>query len=151
MDGWMEYLILFLYEVIVKNYNDSLVLVGEIYGGVSHYSAAYYSFYLFLWVSTGFGLSYPELLILYLDALHCTEAICKKMIPIHRRLSSSAIRLFFNLRPLSTKSTKHSKYEWNNAWELAWLPDDLSAKNPGPWETSDNNQSSLVLPTDVDA
>lgn len=82
----------------------------------------------------------------------------KKMIPIHRRLSSSAIRPFFNLRPLSTKSTKHGEDEWNNAWESAWLPDDLSAKNRAPWETdvnfsltSDNNQSSLVLPTDVDA
>ncbi|XP_076958195.1 protein GAMETE CELL DEFECTIVE 1, mitochondrial-like [Bidens hawaiensis] len=36
-------------------------------------------------------------------------------------------------RLLSTKSS-----EWNDAWETAWLPDDLSAKNRAPWETDVN-------------
>lgn len=81
------------------------------------------------------------------------------MIPIHRTLSFSAIRPFINLRSLSTKSTKHGDDEWNNAWESAWLPDDLSSKNRAPWETdvnfslcSDNNHDPpLVLTNDVDA
>uniref|UniRef100_A0A5B7CDZ2 Mucin-related protein n=1 Tax=Davidia involucrata TaxID=16924 RepID=A0A5B7CDZ2_DAVIN len=82
-----------------------------------------------------------------------------------QRLSSVIRRPLFNssthLRPLSTKSTtdrttKNGDDEWNAAWESAWLPEDLSAKNRAPWETdvnfslSDNNPT-LVLPSDVDA
>lgn len=83
--------------------------------------------------------------------------------PIHR-LSSIARKPLLNpttsLRSLATKSTndktaKHGDDEWNNAWESAWLPEDLSAKNRAPWETDVNfsiseNQSSLVIPSDVD-
>ncbi|KAL8188910.1 hypothetical protein R6Q57_029430 [Mikania cordata] len=39
--------------------------------------------------------------------------------------------------------------EWNDAWETAWLPDDLSAKNRAPWETDVN--FSITPPPDLDA
>nr|GEX00127.1 mucin-related protein [Tanacetum cinerariifolium] len=41
------------------------------------------------------------------------------------------------LRCLSTKATG-GRDEWNDAWETAWLPEDLSAKNRAPWETDVN-------------
>lgn len=41
------------------------------------------------------------------------------------------------VRPLSTKrTTKSGEEEWNDAWETAWLPDDLSGKSSrAPWES----------------
>ncbi|XP_057777161.1 protein GAMETE CELL DEFECTIVE 1, mitochondrial isoform X2 [Salvia miltiorrhiza] len=41
------------------------------------------------------------------------------------------------VRPLSTKRTsKTGEEEWNDAWETAWLPDDLSGKSSrAPWES----------------
>ncbi|XAR70020.1 hypothetical protein NMG60_11001834 [Bertholletia excelsa] len=70
-----------------------------------------------------------------------------------------------HLRLLSTKSTtdgitKNGDEEWNDAWEAAWLPDELSGKNRAPWETdvnfslSDNPISAstpLALPSNTDA
>ncbi|CAK9136371.1 unnamed protein product [Ilex paraguariensis] len=70
-----------------------------------------------------------------------------------------------NLRLFSTKSTTIKKSgggvdEWNDAWETAWLPEDLSAKNRASWETDVNfalsditnsASESLVLPIDADA
>ncbi|KAL7590439.1 hypothetical protein Lser_V15G35784 [Lactuca serriola] len=41
------------------------------------------------------------------------------------------------LRRLSTK-TSDGRDEWNDAWETAWLPEDLSAKNRAPWEADVN-------------
>ncbi|GJS36977.1 retrovirus-related pol polyprotein from transposon TNT 1-94 [Tanacetum coccineum] len=40
-------------------------------------------------------------------------------------------------RCLSTKATG-GRDEWNDTWETAWLPEDLSAKNRAPWETDVN-------------
>lgn len=38
--------------------------------------------------------------------------------------------------------------EWNDAWETAWLPDDLSGKNRAPWEADVNfSQDTLTNPT----
>lgn len=42
-------------------------------------------------------------------------------------------------------STKSGNDEWNDAWEAAWLPDDLSGKNRAPWETDVN----FALPDDI--
>ncbi|XP_009587613.1 protein GAMETE CELL DEFECTIVE 1, mitochondrial [Nicotiana tomentosiformis] len=42
-------------------------------------------------------------------------------------------------------STKSGDDEWNDAWESAWLPDDLSGKNRAPWETDVN----FALPGDT--
>nr|XP_043626223.1 protein GAMETE CELL DEFECTIVE 1, mitochondrial [Erigeron canadensis] len=48
--------------------------------------------------------------------------------------SSTAANHF---RRLSTKAGG-GRDEWNDAWETAWLPEDLSAKNRAPWETDVN-------------
>ncbi|KAK9114423.1 hypothetical protein Syun_021220 [Stephania yunnanensis] len=45
--------------------------------------------------------------------------------------------------------------KWNDAWESAWLPEDLSAKNRAPWETdvnfsSNEEAAAVVLPSNVD-
>ncbi|XP_052186430.1 protein GAMETE CELL DEFECTIVE 1, mitochondrial [Diospyros lotus] len=86
-----------------------------------------------------------------------------------RRFSSVIGRPLFDrtitqLRPLSTKSTggrtaKNGDDEWNEAWESAWLPEDVSGKSRAPWETDVNfslsqNASTaapFVLPSDADA
>ncbi|PWA45247.1 mucin-related protein [Artemisia annua] len=49
-------------------------------------------------------------------------------------IKSSPITTTTRLRRLSTKATG-GRDEWNDAWETAWLPEDLSAKNQAPWET----------------
>ncbi|KAG6399902.1 hypothetical protein SASPL_141387 [Salvia splendens] len=50
-----------------------------------------------------------------------------------RRLTSVALNpntAAVGVRPLSTKRpTKTGEEEWNDAWETAWLPDDLSGKS----------------------
>ncbi|KAJ6874500.1 hypothetical protein NC652_034250 [Populus alba x Populus x berolinensis] len=38
-------------------------------------------------------------------------------------------------------STKKGEDEWNDAWETAWLPEDLMAKNRAPWELDVNFSS----------
>ncbi|THG18033.1 uncharacterized protein LOC114264805 [Camellia sinensis] len=59
-------------------------------------------------------------------------------------------------RPLSTTG-KSGGDEWNDAWESAWLPEDLSGNNRPPWETdvnfSDNPSAATppLLSSDVDA
>lgn len=53
----------------------------------------------------------------------------------------------------SNEKTKNGHDEWNDAWETAWLPDDLSAKNRAPWETDVNfpsTDSNLVFPSDYE-
>lgn len=52
-------------------------------------------------------------------------------------IKSSPITTTTCLRRLSTKATG-GRDEWNDAWETAWLPEDLSAKNRAPWETDVN-------------
>ncbi|KAJ8773752.1 hypothetical protein K2173_006402 [Erythroxylum novogranatense] len=53
-------------------------------------------------------------------------------------------------RALSSKAPNNGDYEWNDAWETAWLPDDLTGKDRASWETDVNFPSATVLPTDVD-
>ncbi|KAJ4844794.1 hypothetical protein Tsubulata_034167 [Turnera subulata] len=43
------------------------------------------------------------------------------------------------LKPLSTKNNGDD--EWNDAWESAWLPDDLTPKHRAPWEADVNFRS----------
>ncbi|XP_031113190.1 uncharacterized protein LOC116016888 [Ipomoea triloba] len=61
-------------------------------------------------------------------------------------------------------SGKTGEDEWNDAWETAWLPEDLSGKNRAPWETdvnfslpddtssnvSNDNSPQNLLPPDAD-
>ena len=78
-----------------------------------------------------------------------------------RRLSTVIARSHFssaiNSRDFSTRSSSsngNGEDEWNDAWETAWLPEDLSASNQAPWETDVNfpssSASSMVLPSDAD-
>ncbi|KAG8366328.1 hypothetical protein BUALT_Bualt17G0068400 [Buddleja alternifolia] len=68
------------------------------------------------------------------------------MTPIHRLTSvlknpnlrpSAAASAAVALRPFSTtRNKKTGDDEWNDAWETAWLPDDLSGKSSrAPWES----------------
>lgn len=80
-----------------------------------------------------------------------------------RSLSSLFIRKVYanNIRPFSTTAKRGGgEEEWNDTWESAWLPEDLSAKNRAPWETDVNfsidsndtsNSSSVMLSPEVDA
>lgn len=91
------------------------------------------------------------------------------MYPV-RNLSSLFIRKVYgnNIGLFSTTAKRgggSGEEEWNDTWESAWLPEDLSGKNRAPWETdvnfsidsnenvSDNtsNSSSVVLSSEVDA
>lgn len=68
----------------------------------------------------------------------------------------------FHVRALSAKSSPTSGFakfrngddEWNDTWESAWLPEDLSPKNKAPWESDVNfptGNPTIVLPSDADA
>lgn len=56
------------------------------------------------------------------------------------------------IRALSTKPPKDGGEEWNDAWETAWLPEDLTPKNRASWEEDVNfGSEEIVLSSDVDA
>ncbi|KAJ7953790.1 Mucin-related protein [Quillaja saponaria] len=53
----------------------------------------------------------------------------------------------------SSRNTKNGDNEWNDAWESAWLPEDLKAKSRAPWETDVNfpsSDSTSVISSNVD-
>lgn len=62
-------------------------------------------------------------------------------------------RRLLSVRFLST-TKQHPEYdEWNDAWETAWLPEDLSGNKRAPWETDVNfpgDESPVVLPAEAD-
>ncbi|ONI30779.1 hypothetical protein PRUPE_1G272100 [Prunus persica] len=74
-----------------------------------------------------------------------------------QRLSSTITKTHFisstNFRPFSSNSKKGDD-DWNDAWDTAWLPPDLSGSSSrAPWETDVNfssSESSVVLPSDAD-
>lgn len=87
-----------------------------------------------------------------------------------RNLSSLFIRKLYgnNIRLFSSTAKRGGgggEEEWNDTWESAWLPEDLSGKNRAPWETDVNfsidgkdnvgdntsNSTSVVLSSEVDA
>ncbi|KAI3783849.1 hypothetical protein L1987_42937 [Smallanthus sonchifolius] len=51
-----------------------------------------------------------------------------------RLIKRQSIKMISHMRRLSTSEGD----KWNDAWETAWLPDDLSGKNRAPWETDVN-------------
>lgn len=73
-----------------------------------------------------------------------------------RRLFQFSLRRFSS-RGRSTPPAKSAgaltEEEWNDAWETAWLPDDLSARDRAPWETDVNFPSSTpaISASDIDA
>lgn len=51
-------------------------------------------------------------------------------------------------------STKNGDDEWNDAWETAWLPEDLTTKNRAPWEMDVNfssTDSTVVMSPELDS
>ncbi|XP_027361883.1 uncharacterized protein LOC113869648 isoform X2 [Abrus precatorius] len=48
----------------------------------------------------------------------------------------------------SSRGSRSGEDEWNEAWESAWLPEDLTPKTRAPWETDVNFASS---PAEADA
>ncbi|XP_061338819.1 protein GAMETE CELL DEFECTIVE 1, mitochondrial [Gastrolobium bilobum] len=52
----------------------------------------------------------------------------------------------------SGRDSRNGEDEWNEAWESAWLPEDLTPKTRAPWETDVNfpSSSSAVAVADVD-
>ncbi|OVA09041.1 hypothetical protein BVC80_9097g111 [Macleaya cordata] len=73
----------------------------------------------------------------------------------HHHLSTVITKTLFSTTHLRFKSTKkNGEDEWNDAWETAWLPEDLSAKNRAPWETDVHFSSAetiVVLPSEFDS
>lgn len=45
-------------------------------------------------------------------------------------------------RWLSSRKSRSGEDEWNEAWETAWLPEDLTPKTRAPWESDVNFPSS---------
>ncbi|XP_022776893.1 uncharacterized protein LOC111318354 [Durio zibethinus] len=76
---------------------------------------------------------------------------------IHSKLGQSHLNPTALFKNFSTKPPQKDKDDsWNDAWETAWLPDDISPKNRAPWEADVNFPSSeestrTVLSADVDA
>ncbi|XP_062111645.1 protein GAMETE CELL DEFECTIVE 1, mitochondrial [Humulus lupulus] len=73
------------------------------------------------------------------------------------RFSPAIVKLSFR----EFSSNRNDKYkdgddDWNNAWETAWIPEEVSAKSPrAPWEADVNflapSDSPIALPADVDS
>lgn len=71
-------------------------------------------------------------------------------------LRNQILRLSFFTIPkhhYSSSSKNGGGEEWNDAWESAWLPEDLSAKHRAPWETDVNfsSASEAVVVEDSEA
>ncbi|KAL5539195.1 hypothetical protein UlMin_045232 [Ulmus minor] len=58
------------------------------------------------------------------------------------------------LLPHFSTSSSNGGDDWNDAWETAWLPDDLSSKTRSPWEADvnflPNSDSPPSLPAEAD-
>lgn len=52
---------------------------------------------------------------------------------------------------LWSSSSRNGDDEWNEAWESAWLPENLTAKTRAPWESDVNFPSSSASASSLDA
>nr|KJB20425.1 hypothetical protein B456_003G147700 [Gossypium raimondii] len=79
------------------------------------------------------------------------------MYTIHSNFGKPHLNLTTLFKTLSTKPPQNGKDDsWNDAWETAWLPDDISPKNRAPWEAdvnfpSNEESAKMALSSDVDA
>ncbi|PPD66952.1 hypothetical protein GOBAR_DD36171 [Gossypium barbadense] len=79
------------------------------------------------------------------------------MYTIHSKFGKPHLNLTTLFKTLSTKPPQNGKDDsWNDAWETAWLPDDISPKNRAPWEAdvnfpSNEESAKMALSSDVDA
>ncbi|XVF03364.1 hypothetical protein REPUB_Repub04eG0254700 [Reevesia pubescens] len=95
--------------------------------------------------------------------MHCFNRIAKSFTKptintYHSKLAKSHLNPATLFKTLSTKPPQNEKENtWNDAWETAWLPDDISPKNRAPWEadvnfpTNEEESTKIVLSSDVDA
>ncbi|XP_041009927.1 protein GAMETE CELL DEFECTIVE 1, mitochondrial [Juglans microcarpa x Juglans regia] len=91
--------------------------------------------------------------------MHCLKRITASPLITNKfhKLSSAIPELRgLSSKPSSSASSNSRKAqeEWNESWETAWLPEDLSAKHRSPWETDVNfpsPASGIVLSSEVDA
>lgn len=61
--------------------------------------------------------------------------------PISSRISHSRSNLPSILVNLMSTKSRNDEDKWNDAWESAWLPDDLTDKSRAPWEKDVNFDS----------
>ncbi|KAI0506986.1 hypothetical protein KFK09_013104 [Dendrobium nobile] len=71
------------------------------------------------------------------------------------QFSASKLRPFSSrgrATPPAKSACAYGEDEWNDAWETAWLPDDLSAKDRAPWEPDVNflSSSPAITAGDID-
>ncbi|CAM8876657.1 unnamed protein product [Rhodiola kirilowii] len=66
------------------------------------------------------------------------------------RIDPRGIETTSQVRTMSSKS-KNGDDEWNEAWETAWLPEDMKGKNRAPWEADVNFPSSPSPSLDSDS
>ncbi|KAK1422245.1 hypothetical protein QVD17_25221 [Tagetes erecta] len=79
-----------------------------------------------------------------------TSKLLGMLMMMRRSLFSSSCCQSIKISIITTCIRRLSTEKWNDAWETAWLPEDLSAKNRAPWET-DVNFSTPDLDTDTKA
>lgn len=70
--------------------------------------------------------------------------------PISPRVSLSRLNFPSILVDYMSTKSRNDEDKWNDAWESAWLPDDLTDKSRAPWET-DVNFPSTEGEIDVEA
>lgn len=67
-----------------------------------------------------------------MQTLRKITATVKQVTP-NLRLQST-VKLPTTTRQLSSRNSRSGEDEWNEAWESAWLPQDLTPKARAPWE-----------------
>ncbi|GAV67008.1 hypothetical protein CFOL_v3_10517 [Cephalotus follicularis] len=73
--------------------------------------------------------------------MHTLQSLLTKTIVnsklCYTKLTSAIPKPHLNWQALSTTKNVNEE-EWNNAWESAWLPEDLNPKKRAPWESDVN-------------
>uniref|UniRef100_A0A1J3CJG2 Mucin-like protein n=1 Tax=Noccaea caerulescens TaxID=107243 RepID=A0A1J3CJG2_NOCCA len=72
--------------------------------------------------------------------------------PISSRASHSRLNFQSILVDFMSTNSRNGEDKWNDAWESAWLPDDLTHKSRAPWETDVNFPSTAAIasPEEID-
>uniref|UniRef100_A0A1J3HWN1 Mucin-like protein n=1 Tax=Noccaea caerulescens TaxID=107243 RepID=A0A1J3HWN1_NOCCA len=72
--------------------------------------------------------------------------------PISSRASHSRLNFQSILVDFMSTNSRNDEDKWNDAWESAWLPDDLTDKSRAPWETDLNFPltAAIASPEEID-
>ncbi|CAM8884379.1 unnamed protein product [Rhodiola kirilowii] len=84
----------------------------------------------------------------HLQRLMAASATAPRSLPW--RIDPRGIETTSQVLTMSSKS-KNGDDEWNEAWETAWLPEDMKGKNRAPWEADVNFPSSPSPSLDSDS